>query len=563
MLDRIRIRGFRGIESLNLSLTDPAVLIGANSAGKSSVLSAVELAYRGQDSTVQLSDFFVDCNGVRAEKIRIDLRFVPQDENGKRLAAFPEKWREALHGAIGTDRATGQEFFAFRTTVMRRDGRFSVRRWHLPAWKGAGPRPTPMEKVPECFQLASIGPETNLRDELLRKESFLGKALKEAGGIPSERPEDPLLFDSLRATLDMLADAAGGPATNEQESMRRVFSLLREPNLPPAARSLLRSGCGRVALLLALITLVGLQTEQHRRDGRPLHILAAIEEPELHLYPNAQKSLGQRLQKMAAQLILTTHSPFVASVIDPLRYRFMDQDRTGIRTRWLPSTMPASDIREIRRQILRSRGEVLFSAGLILAEGITEEQLLQGMFLLYFGHEPADFGISVIGVEGKNYPPFLRMAICMQRPFIVISDNDGDTESVLVRQKEKILREQGFTAPKSSECLFFLTKGLAMEGELLATRSMREEIALALARMTADKAGKPPQWIPGEADRLLRLPDSALRKKLENSKSEYSGFLAAVICENPFGKAPQELIPAPVLRAFSEVRSWFRHLPGA
>ena len=563
MIDRIRIRGFRGIESLDFSLVAPTVLIGANSTGKSTVISALELAYRGKSSSVQPSDFFTDRSGKRAPKIQVDLRFVPVGPSGQRLSSFPPLWRAALGEAISADPENGQEFYAFRTTVRRQDGRYVLRRWNLRRWKGADPQPVPMEKVPDCLQLAAIGPETNLRDELLRPESFLGNALLEVGADACATSGDPMLFDRLRTTLDMLAYAAGEPASRQRESLQEVFAILRETHLPRSARSLLRSGCGRFALLLSLILLSEAACEHCRRKKLPLHILAAVEEPELHLHPNAQRSLALRLQKMPSQLVMTTHSPFVAGAVDPRHYRFMDLGSRGARARWLPSSMPAADIREIRRQILRSRGEILFSAGLILAEGITEEQLLHGMFLRYFGHEASDFGISIIGVEGKNYPPFLRMAVCMQRPFLVISDNDGDTEAVLLRQKEKILQEQGFSSPKSGECLFFLTKGLAMEGELLAMPSMREEIALALARMTADKARKPQDWIAGETERLLGLPVSSLKKKLENSKSEYSGFLGSIICENPFEKQPRELIPGPILRAFREVEAWIGRRRGA
>lgn len=43
---------------------------------------------------------------------------------------------------------------------------------------------------------------------------------------------------------------------------------------------------------------------------------------------------------------------------------------------------------------------------------------------------------------------------------------------------------------------------------------------------------------------------------MEKTKSEYSGFLADAIEENPFGQPAAELIPPAVGRAFERVAGW-------
>jgi putative ATP-dependent endonuclease of OLD family len=42
LIDIIRINGFRGLDNLELSLQDTTVLTGANNAGKTSVLKALQ-----------------------------------------------------------------------------------------------------------------------------------------------------------------------------------------------------------------------------------------------------------------------------------------------------------------------------------------------------------------------------------------------------------------------------------------------------------------------------------------------------------------------------------------
>ena len=44
IIDRIRIKGFRSIQSLQMSLGRSSILLGANNCGKSTVLKALELA---------------------------------------------------------------------------------------------------------------------------------------------------------------------------------------------------------------------------------------------------------------------------------------------------------------------------------------------------------------------------------------------------------------------------------------------------------------------------------------------------------------------------------------
>ena len=82
---------------------------------------------------------------------------------------------------------------------------------------------------------------------------------------------------------------------------------------------------------------------------------------------------------------------------------------------------------------MRLRGEVLFARGLMFVEGVTEEQLIRGMFQLHFRDDPSAFGISIMGVDGKSYSPFFLLALSLRKPFCVVSDNDGDTAHVVMK----------------------------------------------------------------------------------------------------------------------------------
>ena len=94
-------------------------------------------------------------------------------------------------------------------------------------------------------------------------------------------------------------------------------------------------------------------------------MLIAAEEPEIHLHPNAQRALMAQLKALSHQFIVSTHSPYVASVCEPHEFRSMLRVGENIDVRWLPQNIDPAETRAIKRLILRFRGESLFATGLI------------------------------------------------------------------------------------------------------------------------------------------------------------------------------------------------------
>jgi predicted ATP-dependent endonuclease of OLD family len=81
---RIDISGFRGIRDLRLGLPerDPTYLIGANNAGKSTVINACALALKGggfHTFTPDIYDYFAEPTGERVATFRIDLHMTRLD----------------------------------------------------------------------------------------------------------------------------------------------------------------------------------------------------------------------------------------------------------------------------------------------------------------------------------------------------------------------------------------------------------------------------------------------------------------------------------------------------
>ena len=58
LIKTIRIKGFRGLENIEIGLDKTTVLTGANNTGKSSILQALQIALGGRQFFSQ-EDFFI------------------------------------------------------------------------------------------------------------------------------------------------------------------------------------------------------------------------------------------------------------------------------------------------------------------------------------------------------------------------------------------------------------------------------------------------------------------------------------------------------------------------
>lgn len=105
--------------------------------------------------------------------------------------------------------------------------------------------------------------------------------------------------------------------------------------------------------------------------------------------------------------------------------------------------MSPEDKRKLQREVVHSRGELIFSKALVLSEGETEEQALPQMFERYFGHESFELGINFIGVggSGAKYRPFLNFAHSFGIPVFIFSDGEDKTVKELSKQYKRVFGE--------------------------------------------------------------------------------------------------------------------------
>jgi putative ATP-dependent endonuclease of OLD family len=224
-----------------------------------------------------------------------------------------------------------------------------------------------------------------LNTEYLQQLCFSGKALEGHISVSGAKGEDIIRLRLLLEKLDLeLRDGGSSDAP---------------PNRGLGSNNLLFMACE--LLLLA------------EDEGFPMLL---IEEPEAHLHPQRQLRLMQFLQKKAdetredgkrIQIIVTTHSPNLASVIDlhnlvllhggqafPLGENHTELDR--------------SDYGFLRRFLDVTKANLFFARGLFVVEGDSENIIIPTIARL-LGRDLTDHGISMLNVGGVGLRRYAKI----------------------------------------------------------------------------------------------------------------------------------------------------------
>ncbi|MEK4105585.1 AAA family ATPase [Paenibacillus sp. FSL R10-2791] len=193
----------------------------------------------------------------------------------------------------------------------------------------------------------------------------------------------------------------------------------------------------------------------HRRTREAAVIL--VEEPENHL---SHTKLSQFITKIAEhqhdkQIIISTHSSFVANKLG-LGNLILLNDKKAIKLNDLKKDTRGFFQKVAGYDTLR----LILCKKAILVEGDSDELVVQKAYMISNeGKLPIQDEIDVISV-GTSFLRFLEIAVLLNKPVIVVTDNDGDVEAV----KRKYSEYLGDNAKENIKICFDPTLD---EGDLL------------------------------------------------------------------------------------------------
>lgn len=505
LIDKIRIDGFRGLKDFCMSLSEVTVLTGMNNAGKTSILKALQLLF-GNSSFLTPEDLHMK-NDSRVDKIIVDANIIAINDDGSRAQNFPDVWEIEIGEIFGRFDANQYAYLPLRVvyTYQSFQNTFKKELEILDEWETAGIdhwqdiHSKKFTLKSDVIQFFYMDAKRDIQDDVKSRTSYLGKML---GDVVSNY--DPKVVAELERQIKALNDKAideSAVLKTIQETLAGIDTAMDtsgKVSISPFAKKLrdlnksltIHYGTGENSFtmdyhgmgtrswssLLSFKAFIKHANAMKNPDDEAFLPIIAIEEPEAHLHPNAQKQLYSQMADMPGIKIISTHSPYIAACakLSEIRgiYKVVDSSVAGK----LPvDSLNAEDKRKIRQAVLSSNGDILFSKAIVLGEGETEVQALPIFAEKHFNHSTVELGLSFIDAKGcGNYYPFVIMAESLNIPWYIFSDGEDKTKKDLKKLVIRVYGDGTEIDPYLDDKIFVIPNGKDFEGMLIADGYIEE-----------------------------------------------------------------------------------------
>jgi putative ATP-dependent endonuclease of OLD family len=584
----VRVINFRCLRAVEFSLGPTTVLIGENNAGKTSFLEALHAAVGAGQRHFSEEDIWLDAGERHAPKERsiiVDVLVRPVDDNNKIIDTFPtgSPWLELWGTGIQQD-DQDRDFAAIRTQFVwsASKGEYVTDRKFLREWPvdiADAPRAAQVERIPPVLVAQSTPISLYLLDakrdgaDDIRSRSSIWHKLVSDPGLPLDHVQEieklltqvnelfvreSKVLSHLRGHLTSVGDVVNCDkgAISIDPVARRLRDLTKGMDVilstvGASAFPLSRQGMGTRSLASVLMFRAYMSWKLSERNTDAIHPFLAIEEPETHLHPQAQRSLFGQIEQIPGQRIISTHSPYICAHADIKTFLHFSKVGSGtqINTFEVPGDpLTSEEMRRINREVMNTRGDLLFSRFIVLFEGESEEQALPAFAHMHWGQHPHELGISFVGVGGAGrYTPFLRLAIRFGIPWCIFSDGVTNELTQMNGCLSRVSLPDHTTNPR----VFVVPAGDDFEGYIAQPTHLDlicdMFVELALEEKALNERGK-----RAVREKLGKKTAAEIAEQLRGRKTTYAARIAGAYAKHA---DPAQRIPLLICEMLDFVRS--------
>ncbi len=499
LIKTIRVHGLRGLQNIEVELESVTILTGMNNTGKTSFLKAIQIAL-GNRQFITQDDFYVS-DSKSTKEIIVDIKIVPIGGDGNICDDFNEYWEVLFTEERITIDSEGKAYIPLRTVVNYDEimASYKSKQYILPDWPAFVniddnifwyQTPNGSEKVfyYDEIPFSYMDAQRDILDDMKVRNSYLGKMIsrieyskedvkkieQQIKELNEQAVNSSDILSNIKGTLKELDSAMDSssdgveitPFTKKIRDLNKGLSIYYSDKKETFSMEYHGMGTRSWSSLLTLKSFINLLSTNAQNGHTPFFPILAIEEPEAHLHPNAQKKLYSQIKGIIGQKIISTHSPYIAASAELSQIRNFYKDNVSIHCGAInmDDLTNNEDIRKIKRQVINTRGEIFFSKVIVFSEGETEEQALPIFAEHYFKKTSVEMGIDFVGVGGyMNYLPFLRVAEGLKIPWFIFSDAEDE-----VKTKVKKQFEDSSSNKIESDVIIFLDDNNNFEKQLMS-----------------------------------------------------------------------------------------------
>ncbi|MFY0645004.1 MAG: AAA family ATPase [Bacteroidia bacterium] len=429
-IEKIKIQNFGRFRKLSIEFDNVLnLIIGDNEAGKSTVLSAIDIVLSGSRNKVEkygidhLFNKEVIEEFLSSDKKYEDLPilFVELYLNNQSNIVLDGHYNSAgipAHGLLLLCEPRDELSKEIEDILSQNDDNFPFEYYSISFKTFSGESYTGYRKFVQHLLLDN----TQINNEYATKtyiktlyHSSIQDAEKNKHQNEYRKHKENFRADVLKELNDRITDYSFSVRTNSKANLESDLTI-KEDNIEIENR-----GKGRQCFIK---TDFALQKNENELD------IILIEEPENHLsHVNMKKLIRRIADSENKQLLIATHSNLISSRLDLRKAIMLNSNSSNpISLKALSESTARFFMKAPDNNVL----EYILSNKVILVEGDAEYILMEALYKNVTGESLEEANVHIISVGGTSFKRYLEIALLLGIKTAVIRDNDADYQAFCV-----------------------------------------------------------------------------------------------------------------------------------